>query len=141
MPVDLDALEALLLRRDDSEQAWKMCLNGLLISAPALIAELRALRTYRDEVEANKPTVQALLNLGEVAASDRAWLRDCLLNEQAANRWRPIAEGLPEDNVNVLVWDGERVSKAFQRGGYWFGHDFYMELAHWRPLPDPPEGA
>ena len=60
-----------------------------------------------------------------------------------ANRWRPIAEGLPEDNLNVLVWDGERACKAFRRHGSWLGDGLYLsrKITHWRPLPDPPEGA
>lgn len=62
---------------------------------------------------------------------------------QSANRWRPVAEGLPEDNVNVLVWDGERACKAFRRHGSWLGDGLYLsrKITHWRPLPDPPESA
>ena len=70
--LDLDALEALLGKRGDSEDDWNRCQSWLLWAAPALIAELRELRAYLDEVEANKPTVQALLDCGEASRSEIA---------------------------------------------------------------------
>ena len=42
---------------------------------PALIAEVRELRAYREEVEANIPTVQALLDSGERAQAEAAGSR------------------------------------------------------------------
>lgn len=52
---------------------------------PGLLARIEDLQAYRDEVEAAKPTVQALLDSGERAASEAADLRQRL---EAAERER-----------------------------------------------------
>ena len=85
------------------DQIYDIMREALATPGPT-IGELQELRSYRDEVEAAKPTVQALLNMGEVATSDRTWMRDQLISLQAANRWRPIAEA-PRDNTGIEAID------------------------------------
>ena len=59
---------------------------------------------------------------------------------QAANMWRPISEGLPEERLNVLIWDGETTNKAYHRDGVFFCGVIHMPPTHWRPLPHLQEG-
>ena len=112
-PADLDALEALLGKLHGWEAVGTQ-------SAETIAYPLR-------------------IELCDAAPALIAELREL----RAANRWRPIAEGLPEDNVNVLVWDGERACKAFRRHDSWLGDGLYLsrKITHWRPLPDPPESV
>jgi hypothetical protein len=116
--------------RDANAVAVVMCHNA----APALIAELRELRAGNDHDLAQ--AVQAIDYLmGEINA-----LKALGETLQAANRWRTIAEGLPEERLSVLIYDDETINKAFKRGGSWYCDVFHGPVTHWLPLPDPPEG-
>lgn len=141
MPVDLDALKELYTTMLDHIQHAKWTAANrdackIADDIPALIAELRE----------NRAAVMGAKSVIKHADQCKQELADALARIaelQAANRWRPIAEGLPEDNVNVLVWDGERACKAFRRHGSWLGDGLYLsrKITHWRALPDPPESV
>lgn len=75
----------------------------------------------------------------------------CLLDEidrlNAERRWIPVSERLPEDNIEVLIFDGtdiflachqSRVPQWSGDGAYYHGGWYYM-ITHWMPLPEPPE--
>ena len=107
---------------------------------PVDLDALKALyATMLDQIQHAKWTAanRAACKIADAAPALIAELREL----RDANRWRPIAEGLPEERLNVLVWDGERACKAFQRGKAWFGDGLYLsrKISHWRLLPDPPE--
>jgi hypothetical protein len=153
--LDLDALEA-LLRDIPEDERWgrywtvDKARRQIADAAPALIAELRELRAYRDEVEANKPTVQALLDSGDLARSYAATLTSRVLDVQAANLWRPIAEA-PKDRSGIEAIDSRtgfvRVVDYYTNPPCWVLQGASNEaypldyFTHWRPMPDPPEGA
>ena len=62
---------------------------------------------------------------------------------EAAQRWIPVSERLPEENVTVLVVTKRNRNPvvAWMRLGFWRsrGVDFALSVTHWMPLPQPPE--
>jgi hypothetical protein len=65
---------------------------------------------------------------------------------KVANRWIPVGERLPEDDVWVLATAENTVFPAAHSAR--FEQHWYLELSrclwgskitHWRPLPEPPE--
>jgi hypothetical protein len=65
-------------------------------------------------------------------------------------RWIPVSERLPEEEQEVLVWNGGgQCLKPWQghvlceyRNGEWRESqesDLYPGITHWMPLPEPPE--
>lgn len=72
---------------------------------------------------------------------------DALLDEierlQAERRWIPVSERLPEEGVEVLVFDekGDYLTDCLRR---WQNGSLNWEndddgVTHWMPLPEPPE--
>jgi hypothetical protein len=66
--------------------------------------------------------------------------------------WIPIAEQLPDRNVNVLIYipaaDEKTYIASLDEGGMWFSSDPTADAyslgehgapTHWMPLPEPPE--
>lgn len=162
--LDLDALEALLAKATPGEwslsqpsagycsinaertpiiyttsagcqnaEANHIAIVAIHTAAPALIAELRELRA--DE----KMHVDVI---GDLMA-ETTTLKAEIEKSREANRWRPIADGLPDERLNVLIYDGETINKAFQRGGVWYCDVFHGPVTyfHFLPLHDLPEGA
>lgn len=58
-------------------------------------------------------------------------------------RWIPVAERLPEEDVRVLVWVGGNdcnfpmIDTDRIHNGRWVRWDGY--ITHWMPLPEPPK--
>jgi hypothetical protein len=176
MPVDLDALEALLEKATPGEwslsepwagycsinadstpiiytttagcenaEANHVSIAALHTAAPALIAELRELRadeTMHVEV------------IGDLMA-ETTTLKAEIEKLRAANRWRPIAEA-PKDNAGIEAIDSRtgfvRVVDYYKGYPLDWTHCWALQGAsnecyplsyftHYRPIPDPPEGA
>ena len=63
---------------------------------------------------------------------------------QAAQRWIPVTEELPEPSTEVLVLTdagGIRQGYIGHATGHWCSGGFVMvpTVTHWMPLPAPPE--
>lgn len=59
--------------------------------------------------------------------------------------WKPVADGLPDSGIDVLVWTGSVIviARLVKDGGqmYWDSDDEIVDLfppTHWMPLPEPP---
>lgn len=92
--------------------------------------------------------------MGDAKRDVAFWREKCELLEsrigelEAANRWIPVGEGLPEwsESVTVITITG-KVHPARHMGGvfYWLGmpapsHPWpTLNVTHWRPMPEPPE--
>ena len=68
------------------------------------------------------------------------------LREQV--RWIPVSEKLPEDYESVLIFTGAIITYGFHNSnipqwagdGIFYHSDWYNQVTHWMPLPQPPEG-
>lgn len=73
-------------------------------------------------------------------------LRAELINLREANRWIPVGERLPDDNVAVMIClENNCIDIMYHEADRW--HMDYNGIAyaddcvtHWRPLPEPPAG-
>jgi hypothetical protein len=150
IPVDLDALEALYSTMLDNIQGgqWRAANSNacaIADAAPALIGELRALRVDESmHVEV----------IGDLMA-ETTTLKAEIEKLREANRWRPIAEA-PKDNAGIEAIDSRtgfvRVVDYYKGYPLDWTHCWALQGAsnecypldyftHWRPIPDPPEGA
>lgn len=70
--------------------------------------------------------------------------------EEQVPRWILVSERLPDENMEVLAWNGGgQCLKPWQghvlceyRNGEWRESqesDLYPGITHWMPLPEPPE--
>ena len=60
----------------------------------------------------------------------------------AAQRWIPVSERLPEQYESVIVWTSDREIGEAEYDGkqfYWTSDDNYTNATHWMPLPEPPK--
>lgn len=67
---------------------------------------------------------------------------------EAAQRWIPVSEGLPEIGVRVLFYNNfiKNIHKGWYSGDEWtsdigifYNGDKLKRITHWTPLPNPPE--
>ena len=67
---------------------------------------------------------------------------------EAAQRWIPVSEGLPEIGVRVLFYNNfiKNIHKGWYSGDEWvseigvfYNGDKLKRITHWMPLPNPPE--
>ena len=61
------------------------------------------------------------------------------------NAWISVKDRLPEDFQEVLASDGIDISAStffrYEKDDYSFSLcQFYNEVTHWQPLPEPPKG-
>ena len=70
-------------------------------------------------------------------------LEEYIAELEAAQRWIPVSERLPEDWTMVLFTNGvTRGIGQFDKDGfydYWYEYSFNKPVTHWMPLPNPPE--
>ena len=118
------------------------CQENLLDKAADLIERLTAENAdLRKEIEW-KGMVIALAQRKQVEAEEE---RDALREKQ---RWIPVAERLPERDVQVLGWYKDNPFSQYRpevvawNGNGWvfvYAHRYVTNVTHWMPLPDAPE--
>ena len=82
------------------------------------------------------------LTRAEAAERELAALRE-------QTRWRKFPDEKPDDNAGVFTMSEDEVygTRTVLQGDYWQGMfldlsgDDIENVTHWRPLPEPPEGA
>ena len=86
------------------------------------------------------------LSLGETDAMRLAMrigdYLERLPSAQPEQRWIPCSERLPEDDRDVLAYDGEYVFIAHFISGVWYDNSLYqlpVIVSYWMPLPELPE--
>ena len=52
------------------------------------------------------------------------------------SQWIPVNERLPDEEVRVLAYDGDKVFESEYWNGSW---EWLADVTHWMPLPNPPE--
>ena len=142
MPVDLDALEALLGKATPGE--WQYGedhrSHWVLAGEDSIAYEDVTLGGHGP----NRDDMRAIAALHNAAPALIAELRAL----QSANRWRPIAEA-PRDDKPVDLWtaDGERFTDCELIRDRWRRPTpqgwvpLLSEITHFRLAPYPPEGA
>lgn len=118
-----------------------------------LLNRAKELRDAIDnEAKAHAKTIRELHDArAELAAlrHDLPYAQVCaeLAALRAANAWIPVAERLPDDDIEVLVFITENCSYdiMYHNDNRWFA-DYVgasystTSVTHWRPLPEPPAG-
>ncbi len=58
------------------------------------------------------------------------------------NEWISVKDRLPEEGKYYLIYDDFRIWFAHYRGKVFQDKlNYYKEVTHWMPLPDPPREA
>lgn len=72
-------------------------------------------------------------------------LKDYIAELEAAQRWIPVSERLPETYKPVLTVDMSEATRIPVPAFYnldtncWYTHfEYYLWVTHWMPLPEPP---
>ena len=77
-----------------------------------------------------------------------AELLDRIAELEAAQRWIPVSERLPQIGVRVLFYNNfiTNIHKGWFSGDEWtsdigifYNGDKLKRITHWMPLPEPPE--
>jgi hypothetical protein len=59
---------------------------------------------------------------------------------EAANRWIPVSERLPDEQIWVNATNGIVTFPSIFGYGEWMSSGGWInDVTHWRPLPQPPE--
>ena len=59
----------------------------------------------------------------------------------AEQRWIPVAERLPEQGQNVIVFSGGNLQPEVFAYHFWSEeYNSWKGVTHWMPLPNPPKG-
>jgi len=71
-----------------------------------------------------------------------AELQSRIAELEAAQRWIPVSERLPEEFTPVLTFskDNDKPVTAILAAGFWWSNvDWALNVTHWMSLPQPPE--
>ena len=87
-------------------------------------------------------------NMYDVVVLENERLRSELAALREQVRWIPVSERLPEDYESVLIFTGAIITYGFHNSnipqwagdGIFYHSDWYNQVTHWMPLPQPPEG-
>ena len=102
----------------------------------AMLIEIKACRAVMQN------TVSALrARIAELEyANDQQ--EEYILGLEAANRWIPVGERLPDEGSAVLVWDMNAPQVGWLEDGLWQDErQNYLAVTYWIPLPEPPEAV
>ena len=78
----------------------------------------------------------------------RQEISDYIAELEAAQRWIPVSERLPQIGVRVLFYNNfiTNIHKGWFSGDEWtsdigifYNGDKLKRITHWMPLPEPPE--
>ena len=58
---------------------------------------------------------------------------------EAAARWIPVSERMPDAEITVIGTSNGSVETCCFSCGVWYQYGTPVEITHWRPLPTPPE--
>lgn len=126
------------------EEARRNLANGKKrVQAEAEVERLQKELSQTQMATQTPPDMQKELH--DYAAKATAELRARVAELEAANRWIPVKERLPEEGQKTLVCltaasllgavvDMRIYSGPLNKWGYYF-----TDITHWRPLPEPPE--
>jgi hypothetical protein len=104
----------------------------------ALRAELATITNERDAYIKVVSSLNSTIDRFTIQLATVKAERDAL---REANRWIPVGERLPENEIRTLAlgpwFDGE----AYYQNGEWLDwvDDVSCDITHWRPLPEPPQ--
>lgn len=110
-----------------------------------------AIEKYKDFAECETESASVLRNMGnekdakyfeETAENDKkivAWLTE-LQERREADRWIPVTERTPDEDVDVIVSDMETYetySAYYVGDGYWACDNgtYKHRITHWKPFP------
>ena len=71
-----------------------------------------------------------------IETSAMAKLTSKLARMEAAERWIPVSERLPEIDGEYICYNGKSFDVDYWDGDSW---NFNCGITHWRPLPSAPE--
>lgn len=110
---------------------------------------------FSEYMEAERAEGQLLSEFDARCGWDAAWdirqdeiaaLQARIKEPEAAARWIPVGERLPDDRTTVIIGcnNGDYITIAMWVAGLWFGEDTsnpepWTDVTHWMNLPEPPE--
>lgn len=76
------------------------------------------------------------IHISDAASQEMA---EELLDLRERTRWILVTEKLPEDDIEVLVFDGLDIFLAIHDDGAWYADGHAVDVEVWMLLPEPPE--
>jgi len=100
----------------------------------------------RSELNFALADLQLAIIMRDNLADEVDRLRARVAELEETNQWIPVEERLPEGRVEFVVHDrvciGYHVPSVPQwtdEKGFYFHGNYYKNVTHWRPLPEPPK--
>ena len=64
-----------------------------------------------------------------------------IANGATVRKWIPVTERLPEKEMEVIVYTGNRLKPSVFCYHFWTADMLsWQAVTHWMPLPEPPKG-